>query len=319
MLKQLLLGLILTFSSCVFAQNRKPFNLINESEVTSIAYWNQGESVTYQVNETERILRQKKDKKKEVSEEQNSFHLTLSVLDSTQSSYQMEGFYTDFEFEEEMDEMAEEIIRLTENIPIVYHTDEFGKFDSLYNVKSLQRTTGKMVDEIMEMAEIDSPFAKLMMKPFTDQLLKEENQAALFCSEILSIHLIQGGQWKRSKEYIMDCEFVTMNSYKVEGQAFVELKKIDTKNKLATFKVELLANEEQISRYIQDIFVSMCMDLKQKFDAESFRVKLNEKMTFAIDLETGWPRTINSHTEIKVRDFEKKFIKEIEKHYVLKN
>jgi len=297
---------------------QKAYNHISESETTTIGYWLQGESVTYDVSEEHKMLKVKGDKKKELNKSYIDYDLTLSILDSTENQYKMEAFYTNVIPDANLNQQDKELAKLIEEIPILFFTDEFGKFDTLANIDDLIRSTDKMVDEILSILELDNPLVKSLIEPVLEEMKEPNSLTGLYGENILTLLLLQGGKWKRGEEFNTEVKYFTYNNLKIDGEAQVQLKKIDTKRNTFELKVEMEPDDGQLTDYYGNFYSSFISEIEKELDPESFDVSMNDKLTITYDLSTGWPKFIDQLSTIKVKDKYQRYTKEIKTIYSLK-
>ena len=131
----LLLSFLLCSATGVYAQEYP--NLISPTKVTTIGYWNNGQSTDYHVKETHASYKGKSEKPfKSTSSE---YDIELRVVDSTAESYVFEMKYTNYVPDADAKEFIHKMAELQNDLPIRYRTNELGQFDTILNLVELQQ------------------------------------------------------------------------------------------------------------------------------------------------------------------------------------
>src|SRR5688500_11262551 len=121
---------ILMLSSKLFAQEQP--NLLSNSKVTTIGYWNIGDKSIYHVTELDTKYKANSDKIARQSKVE--YDLELKVVDSTEHTYVFEARYLNQKHETSDQELEKMLNSLQMENVIRYQTNEFGTFDTILNL-----------------------------------------------------------------------------------------------------------------------------------------------------------------------------------------
>jgi len=119
-------------------------NLISPTKVTTIGYWNNGQSTDYHVKETQASYKGKSDKPFKSSS--SEYDIELRVIDSTAESYVFEMEYTNYVPDPDAKQFIHKMAELQNDLPIRYRTNELGQFDTILNLEELQQQLIEKLD-----------------------------------------------------------------------------------------------------------------------------------------------------------------------------
>lgn len=302
-----ILILILYFS--VFKSFSQDFRTLTaENEISTVAYWKKGDTRKYHVVREESKFKQ--DAKKPYSKEVVEYDLNLRVLEEQDSSYTIEMSYSNYRFplDGKGNEMLQKFSRLSEGLKIVYLTDEIGIYDSILNKEDLVGVLNEQLDKLLTTIEptikkkSDKDLLTSLFEHYKELFSEPENIDVLFAEDILRIHGYYGLQMKVAKPVDVEMYYPALNNFVLNGTGTVTLNDINKSAKTFTFLAVEEPNEEELKKYLEEIFQVLTMGMKEmEFAATKFNFETNTKHRFTMDLRTCWLVKSTHTSQVKVR------------------
>lgn len=320
----LFLSLLVEFG-CV-AQDLFP-NLIGSKTVTSVAYYNVGDSKTYHVTQSQEKF--KNDAKKPGEFKSSEYDLNLKVVGSTDTTYTFVLTYHNLKIlkqsNKDKHKLDEACGRLSESLEIKYMTDEFGAFDSILNSLELAEVLDKAINAVQEEFEPKITDAKSKLE-FSQRMAKfkaiisaPENISVLFIEDILNIHNLFGIEMTLGKPIEIDLIFPGLNGEQMNGTGIIQLKSIDKMKGEAKFSLVQKPNKDEVKEYIAflaKLFFEEDGDVKN--EASELKYSGSTKQEYQMSLQSGWMTKIKVSSNTKIV-FKSKETRQVTKsEYVLK-
>lgn len=304
MFRLLAIVLITFFAQRTIAQQYP--NLISPTKVTTIGYWNNGQSAKYHVSETSATY--KGDSDKPFKEAKSGYDIRLKVTDSTATSYDFALTYTDYELDEETMGFLKELAELNKGLTIRYRTDELGSFDTILNLEELQKDlieklnlSKKLIAESQnederEMAEIYGMVIDNMITQFGDRL----NVEALFLTDIVMLHGFYGFELQQGKPQDIELQYVTLGDFVLTGTGRLTLSTINKAKDECFFSTTEKPNRDEMLGYVESLALLFMMDSKKKFSMEELSMSMNTKKKMKMELSTGWMNSVETVSTVKM-------------------
>jgi len=313
-------GLVLLTYSSVIGQEFP--NLLAANRVTTVAYYEMGESRTFRfVNSSTKT---KNDKSKPEKEEFVEYDVVITVLEQEDSSYIMEMVYNNFTFPESKrdNELNEAIAQVSEGLKIKYATDELGRYDSIINKDELAKDLKLQLDEVFSLfddkfeKEEEKQLFQTMMKYLVDKMTLPENIEGLYAEDILKIHGYYGIELTVGKPLQIELNYSTLNNFVLAGTGTITLNTVNKDADAFTFITSESPNKEEMKAYIKDLFSFFMMDnMKEKASLSDFKFSSKVKSKFTLELSTGWLKTA-THTSTNSFNIGKDTIKMVKKSVI---
>jgi len=184
MIKVIVAIFLTVFSTRAFAQ----INL-NDSTAQVISYWNLGDSYSYSIS-----LQKLKIKDQDTtSNEFMTYSVDVSVVDSTENSYDIEWFYHNYQTNS-TNEIIKKITALAEDLKIVIETDELGTIKGVKNwedvTASIKKSLEPIRDEYKNIPQLGKVFDQL--ETMYNSKAGIENMAI---QDIQQFHFFHGGKY----------------------------------------------------------------------------------------------------------------------------
>src|SRR5574343_26033 len=320
LLRLIFVGLgLLTYSSVI---GQEFPNLLAANRVTTVAYYEMGETRTFHfVNSSTKT---KNDKSKPEKEEIVEYDVVITVLEQEDSSYVMEMVYNNFTFPESKrdNELNEAIAQVSEGLKIKYATDELGRYDSIINKEDLAKDLKLQLEEVFSL--FDDKFEKqeekqlfqTMMKYLVDKMTLPENIEGLYAEDILKIHGYYGIELTVGKPLQIELNYSTLNNFVLAGTGTITLNTVNKDADAFTFISSESPNKEEMKDYIKDLFSFFMMDnMKEKANLSDFKLSSKVKSKFTLELSTGWLKTA-THTSTNTFTIGKDTIKMVKKSVI---
>lgn len=293
-------------SSClVFFQSyaQEYPNLVSPTKITTIGYWNNGQSAKYHVTESSASYKGKSEKPyKETSGE---YDIHLKVTDSTEKSYRFEMLYTNNVPDANAKGFVKKISELAYDVPIIYQTTELGEFDTILNLEDLQKDLLQKLElckgyiaeeEEKEVADIYTMVMDNMMKSFQDL----ENVEALYVRDIVTLHGFYGFGLQVGKPLEIGLEYPTIGDIVMTGTGTLTLNTINKAKDECIFSSVEKPDREEMKAYMVSLALLFMMDSKKKMSMEELNMTMNTKKKLKMELSTGWMNSVVTTSTVKV-------------------
>lgn len=282
MKKVLLLLLLVALISPVFAQ-------INSKDSTAqiIGYWNKNEKQNYILTDNSfQIINATDTTKRQFF----SYNVEVEVIDSTANSYTIKWLFKNFVMRETWNPAMEKLVAISNNLPIIIKTDEFGTFQEVVNWEE-GRDFIKNGVELLKKDYTDIPnFDKFMDQVVTLYSTKEAIESSAI-EEIQQFYAFHGVKYKLGEE--INASIKLPNIY--GGEPFdadltAELDQMDEEDDSVIIRLWQTANPKQVTDAAYEFVKSMQKTIGGPLIArEDFPLSNNEVRTASsIDSSTGW-------------------------------
>lgn len=278
-------------------------NLVSPTKVTSIGYWNNGQSARYHVKQQESSFKGKSEKP--FKDTQSEYDIKLKVIDSTATSYDFEMYYTSYTPDEDADEFVKRIAELAFDIPIIYRTNELGQFDTILNLEELQKDLLEKLEESksifadskeVEATEIYIKIMDLMKLQFSDL----ENVEALFLSDIIMLHGYYGFEMQSGKPLDIELYYATIGDYVMTGTGKLTLSTINKGKDECIINATEKPNRDELKEYMESLALLFMLDSGKKFSMEELNITMNTKRKMKMELSTGWMNSVVNTSTTKL-------------------
>lgn len=320
LLRLIFFGLVLISYSPIVGQEFP--NLLAANRVTTVAYYEMGETRTFHfVNSSTKT---KNGKSKPEKEEIVEYDVVITVLEQEDSSYVMEMIYSNFTFPESKrdNELNEAIAQVSEGMKIKYATDELGRYDSIINKEELAKELKLQIDEIISVfdtkleKEEEKEMFKSVMKYLVEKMTLPENIEGLYAEDILKIHGYYGIELTVGKPQQIELNYSTLNNFVLAGTGTITLNTVNKDADAFTFITSESPNKEEMNAYIKDLFSFFMMDnMKEKASLSEFKFSSKVKSIFTLELSTGWLKSA-AHTSTNTFTIGKDTIKMVKKSVI---
>ncbi|NDP19627.1 MAG: hypothetical protein GZ091_00895 [Paludibacter sp.] len=262
---------------------------INSEDSTAqiIGYWDKNEKQTYTITENSYQITNATDTTKR---QLYSYNVDVEVIDSSANSYTLKWLYKNFNIKETWNPAMEKLISISNNLPVIIKTDEYGTFQEVVNWEEGRDFIKKGVDLLRNDYKAIPNF-----NIFLDQLVslfstKEaiENSAI---EEVQQFYAFHGVKYKLGEE--INAKIKLPNNY--GGEPFdadltAELDQINEEDDNVIIRLWQTANSKQVTDAAYEFVKSMQKTLGgTQINREEFPLSNNEVRTASsIDGSSGW-------------------------------
>lgn len=169
--------------------------ILNDTTVQFIGYWKLNEQQVYNVVQQKFKIKGQDTTLREII----SYDSEIAIIDSFSTGYKIKWAYKNFNYKTD-NKFTEKLMKLAENMSIIYSTDEFGVFKEILNFDEIKPTIEKSLDSLAaEFKDIPNinPIIQQVRQTFTT---KEAIQAAAI-NEILYFHSPFGSKYDTRFSY----------------------------------------------------------------------------------------------------------------------
>jgi hypothetical protein len=294
------LSFLLSSTISLYAQEFP--NLISPTKVTTIGYWNNGQSTDYHVKETQASY--KGNSKKPFKSASSEYDIELRVIDSTAESYVFEMKYTNYVPDANAKEFIHKMAELQNDLPIRYRTNELGQFDTILNLVELQQQlieklelcVGYIDEEEDEMKEI----YKMVISSMSEQFKKLESIEALFLTDIITIHGFYGIEMQQGKPIDIELDYPTIGDIVLTGTGKVTLNTINKSKDECIFSTTEKPNRDELAQYLGSLALLFMMDSGKKISLDELSITMNTRKKMKMELSSGWMNSVEQTTTTKL-------------------
>lgn len=309
------------FTFICFSESKAQYeNLTSPTTVTSITYFEVGETKKYHVTETEEKF--KNNAEKPESSTSNSYDLTFKVIAATDSSYTIDMTYNNSQTATttkqkgwKMEDLNEALTNLTNNMTVRYKTDEMGTFDTITNLPELSQKMGKafdlliaefnkMIDEKEKDKTANTEAKKMVNSMFAkmrDSFTKLENVEVLFLDDIITIHSIYGYEMTLNKPDEMEIYYNLFDDHTVLGVGKLALTAINKPADECKIDLTEQPDDEEMKLFMTDFIKTFTPESsEEKLTEIDFKIDSSTKFTYIMSLTTGWMKKITLTNKNKI-------------------
>ena len=308
---------LLTFNAVSQQLNYK-----SATNVSTIPYYEKNEYRTFHVTKTEERLED--EEKIDETPLLFKYDITFKIKNATDSNYTMEMTYKNFKINPEADNYIEAMRKITENLTILYYTDQFGQFDTIINSKELTNKMSIAFDAILkqEIAKVDSKDSLLIAiieeeyKSTKELYLKPENIEILLLEDIGVIHALYGDELVLNKPKENKIQYILFNKKSINGTSSSLLTNINKAKNECKIEISEKPNTHELEVYMKDLMdLFFSEEVIENEKASNFKYNSSTKTIYFMDLTNGWIDQISLLTKIKT-SFLKETVKiSIKKEY----
>lgn len=281
-------------------------NLINSKKVTSIAYFEEGDSKSYHFKTLNSAFKDDDDQPE--SQTITEYDLDLNVLEEADSFYIMEMVYSNFvvQTSQKKKSFDEDFASLQNGLKIRYKTNNLGQFDTILNLNELSLELKSQVDVIKKTlldnlpkktSDEDIQQLETILQYVSDRFTTPENVEVLFLSDILTIHGYLGQEFVLDQPIDFEMIYPVFDEFELNGKGTAVLTAINKDSDSFMVNVNSAPSKGELEKCIKDIFESLTVGIKgNKEVVGDFKITSKSKARYSFALSTGWPKLITETT-----------------------
>lgn len=258
---------------------------MTDSSAQVISYWNKGDVYDYTITK-EKIKIKNGDttsKQAVVSEVQ------IKVLKATENSYTVQWLYKDVQAQNQNPEFKK-IAKATNNLKVIYKTDELGVMEEVMNWKEIQKhiekSVGKIKKEMNLNASVEQEVSEILGAFSTKEGIEN-----FVIKEINQFHVFHGAKYTLGEKLEEDAKLPNiLGGEPFDGKIGAMLTDIDEEEGVFEMKYWQIIDEDQLLdatlKFLTKIAKSMNAKPPTKDDITELK---NETIVIATIHELGWP------------------------------
>ena len=165
-------------------------NVATDTSAPVVAYWRLGDKKNLTIKKT---VEQTQDGKPTKSSN-NTYEVSLRVIDSTKENYTVEWIYKDGGSEIGKNPSLKDFNSLLTNLKIVYKTDEVGSFEELVNYDEIRRFLNQAIDLIVKQSK-DTVGMRAVVQQLNQVFSTREGIEQLVLRDITLYHAVYGVEY----------------------------------------------------------------------------------------------------------------------------
>jgi len=259
--------------------------ILSDSTVQFVGYWNLNESQLYNiVNQKYKINGQDT-----VSREIFRYDSEMTIIDSSSNGYTIKWTYKNFDYKTD-NKFTEKLMKLAEDMSIIYTTDNLGAFQEIKNFKEIKSTIDRSIDslviEFKDIPNINSIIQQVKQTFTTKEAIQNAG-----INEILYFHSPFGTLYNINLAYSNDTQLTNLYGGKpFDAKVESEIVEVDTANTSAVVKIFTTVDSKQATEatyeYIKQLSKSTNTPEPKREDIPT----LNIQTRFAsnVHMPSGW-------------------------------
>lgn len=292
-----LIIIIILFSSFSFSQ------IIDESTVQVVAYWETGEVYTYDLIS----LKEKTNGSEIESSNSSTVSFDFKILDETETSYEIEMLYHSLRIESD-DILTSKLASLTDSLKIVAITNEMGAFQEVKNWKEIRIYMNEAIsilkDELNELNILSIDELNQIFNQFSKLYQTKESIESQIIEDLSIFLTYHGGLYTREA---IHSEIKSPNIYQpdkpFDTKVRLKVERIDEDDN--TFNIYMLQEidsdqlKEASLEFLKKIADESGNPITDNLEKARF---LNETEITSIIHGSGWPIRIEYSKTVDVQD-----------------
>lgn len=276
--------------------------MMPDSTVQVIAYWEVGDKYSFQVEESKYTIQNGTDTS---SVERSAHILTLEVVDATDHSYRLRAKTDDYmNGDYRRDAMTEEIIQQFGNLPFEFETNEYGVFERILisdrDIENIYPVLDAVTEKAAELRGLDGD-ALLTMKQLMRAMFTKEKIEAMFQEEVSPLLSMHGLRLTPGEAIEYESEVPSLiengDAIATKGVFWADEELTDAYS--VVLYDEMVADEKELQKYVSSYLEYLADavgdntggDAREALTAvmNDTEASLNESTVEEVHLDTGWP------------------------------
>jgi len=301
-MKRFIFFLLITFHFVsIIAQSEA--RAINGFTYEAISHWKKGDTARY------KAIKTKKSTEDGIItiNDSTTYNIDITVIHSTESSYFVQWHYKDYRIKR--NGKIQSLPPLTENIKVIYRTDEMGSFEEIINWEDIKDFIASYLDNLISgLEDIDDPQVEFIRKTVDEYKSLTSNKdfiENLLTEDIQQFHIFYGNEYKLNSPQKAEVTAPNvLGSEPYTGQVSIVLDKIYSNGFYQLKSVQWIPPAQ-----IRETFIEYFSELLEQYDkSPEYKNKiLNQMRSFDFQNETeiiailspdGWVQKTESTKKI---------------------
>lgn len=271
-----------------FLSSKINAQIINDSVAQVVSYWEAKESHLYKVRQEKYKVKDKDT----IYEYKSTCDLKITVVDSTETNYTVDWFYSNCKVESE-NPVYQKLSKVSNNMLLKFNTSEMGGFMELLNWESVRDTVYKSIDAIKEEYVNNDKQINLALEKIKAVYATKAGIQSIAMKDVMQFYHFHGGSYELNKAY----SGKTSVSNSFGGSPFdaslkVSLDEIDMENDVIVLRSVTEVDSKQLTDYTYNYVKStLPKDQQSSFPAISTLPQLTNitYISAVVHTPSGWP------------------------------
>ena len=276
-MKIILLFLIIFSSVPVYSQ------IMNDSTVQAVTYWNQGQSYKYSIeNETYQVSGTDTTSRLLIT-----YDVRVTVVDSSSESYTIRWDYSNFATSI-TDSTIQNLMKISEGLPVIFTIDPNGAYMELVNWREIKEFITTVISALRKKYQ-DYPFMNAPLDKIESLYTTKESIEATSVKDIRQFHNFYGASYTLG--FPGTGTVVLPNHYggaPLHAEVQAELYQIDKDEDSFTLRYFQTINEEELRTSMIQHFSKITNSLPQDETSFNFESVKDENITASVIHISGW-------------------------------
>ncbi len=281
--------LILFFALCLSLYSEVNSQALTDTTIMMTAFWEIGDQVVYEFRQTV-----DKFSKNEETLEESTYEVQVNIVDSTENQYLIEWRYANEQSNRKVSELEKELLKLCQDIPIRFSTDEFGSFKRIDNWEEmkeiLETAVGSWLTDKKELPDS----VKVNFQNMMEGLFQTSAQASYWANDIRFFHALYGINLPR-KEPLTGIKLYTNPFIKetMPGYQRIKVVAVDEENYIARIKMESGIDGAEAKKlmidFVEKNFEKLGLQSKDEINPEDIpEFSTTEEINCVYEITTGY-------------------------------
>lgn len=270
--------------------------LLNDSTLQFVSYWDLDEQHEYHVSQT----KQKIIAGDTLLLSHVEYDSDLQVIDATDSTQTMMWHYKNYQYDQN-DSVMNALMSIADNLSVVYGTNEMGVFEHVENSLEIQEFIYQGLDSMRQFMR-QVPNADAVINQIRTMFSGRQAIESTAIEEILLFHKALGSQFELGQRYSGDTKLA--NNFGGEPfDALIEsqIYDLDTVNQTAVVQIITTVDSRQATEAVYQYLNRMAQTMGQPAlkREEVPELTIQHRYAANIHLPSGWPLYIINVKDVK--------------------
>jgi hypothetical protein len=258
---------------------------INDSTFQAVGYWDKGEKQSYTItNDNYKV-----EATDTTEQEQWTYSVDITIVDSTADSYTIDWFYHDYTLKAES-ELLKKLLSVTEDMTVRIRTDEFGSLIEVVNWQDIKNNISQGLS-LLKGEFKDVPQMDKVIDQVESMYATKESIESSAIKEIQQFYTYHGGKYKLGQEIVRNLQLPNIyNSNKpFDTELFLSLDEINSEDNNAVIRMKQVVDSSQLTKATFDFIVRTAETMQTSAPKwDDFPTLKNETWVASRIHESGW-------------------------------
>lgn len=298
---------LLLFLLLLISNHNLEAQVLTDSTVTMIAFWNLGADISYEVTQVEEKLEAGVQTTKSTI-----YDLKISVIDSTADNYLVRWSSSNVKTDYELEESEKIMMDLCADIPLTIKTGALGNFEGIEDWEGMADMFDEVMNRWLETKEEYPDTLVNYLKNFASSIMGSQEQANYWSREPRIFYQFYGVPISRTEE-MEGVKFYTNPFLKtqMEGYQIVKLTDLDLENYIAVISSNSGIEGDKAKALMLDFFKQnseqLGIESPEEISIEDMpEFSVEEETSFLFHIPTGHIGTVFHSRMVRLREDSKR-------------